>query len=115
MLTKIDLSKIKTVVHEEVSLALDKELGLAIDKALDRKLEPAIDKALDKRLELTINKALDKKMEPMFDKKLKPIKQDIAKIRKDITMVISFFDREYVDLRARVERIEDHLHLSPAS
>ena len=47
-------------------------------------------------------------------KELKPIKSDVAKIRKDIDAIISLFDREYVDLRKRVARIEEHLGLSPS-
>ena len=48
-------------------------------------------------------------------KELKPIKTDIAKIRKDIGVIISFFDKEYLELRHRVKRIEEHLNLSPMS
>lgn len=44
---------------------------------------------------------------------LKPIKQDLAKIRKDMSTITDFFDKEYLDLRNRVERIEEHLGLLP--
>jgi len=44
---------------------------------------------------------------------LKPIKSDIAKIRKDIDAMLSMLDREYVELRKRVERLEEHLNLPP--
>ncbi|MGA3292225.1 MAG: hypothetical protein ABSC49_03730 [Candidatus Microgenomates bacterium] len=40
---------------------------------------------------------------------IKPLKSDISKIRKDVDTMLSMFDREYVDLRKRVERIEEHL------
>lgn len=43
---------------------------------------------------------------------LKPIKQDVAKIRKDMSTIVNFFDREYLELRKRVDRIEEHLNLS---
>ena len=33
---------------------------------------------------------------------LKPIKNDISKIRKDIDVIISLFDKEYINLRERV-------------
>lgn len=46
-------------------------------------------------------------------KELDPIKKDISKIRKDINAIIGFFDTEYLELRKRVERIEDHLNLPP--
>lgn len=41
---------------------------------------------------------------------IKPIKLDLSKLRKDVDTMLSMFDREYVDLRTRVERIEDHLN-----
>lgn len=42
---------------------------------------------------------------------LEPIKKDIVKIRKDQTTIINFFDREYLDLRERVEVIERRLNI----
>jgi len=42
------------------------------------------------------------------------MKKDIASIRKDIKQIVSFFDREYLELRNRVERIELHLGLQAA-
>ena len=44
---------------------------------------------------------------------LKPIKEDIEDIRKKMNSIISFFDREYLALRKRVELIEEQLHMSP--
>jgi predicted nuclease with TOPRIM domain len=46
---------------------------------------------------------------------IKTLKTDVAQIRKDIKRIISFFDSEYLQLRKRVERIEEHLNLPPAS
>jgi hypothetical protein len=46
---------------------------------------------------------------------IKVIKQDLTKIRKDIGTIVGFFDREYLDLRKRVERIEEHLDLHPTN
>ena len=46
-------------------------------------------------------------------KELYPIKKDVTQIRKDIKAIIAFFDHEYLELRKRVERIEDHLNLPP--
>lgn len=47
-----------------------------------------------------------------IEKRLKPIKDDITHIRKDIKTMVNFFDREYLDLRNRVERLEAYLKLS---
>jgi len=42
---------------------------------------------------------------------LDPMKKDIVKIRKDLKTTINFFDREYLDLRERVEVIERRLNI----
>lgn len=44
---------------------------------------------------------------------VKILRRDTSKIRKDIGVIVSFFDREYLDLEKRVERIEDYLKLPP--
>ena len=56
-------------------------------------------------------KEIDNIVTKRIKQELKPVKSDIAKMRKDV--IISLFDREYVDLRKRVERIEEHLNLPP--
>ncbi len=43
------------------------------------------------------------------------MKSDISVIRKDVKQIVSFFDREYVELRERVEFIEHHLGISLSS
>ncbi len=43
------------------------------------------------------------------------VKKDIVEIRRDIKTVVRFFDREYLELRSRVERIEEHLRLPAVS
>lgn len=48
-------------------------------------------------------------------RELNPIRSDTAKMRKDIDVIISLFDRDYLEIRARVERIEQHLKLEPIS
>ena len=42
---------------------------------------------------------------------LKPIKDDISQIRKDTKTIVGFFDREYLELRKRIEKIEFHLNI----
>lgn len=58
-----------------------------------------------------IGNLLDERLDKQFKIKFKPIKSDISKIRKDIDVIISLFDREYINLRQRIERIEEHLNL----
>lgn len=45
----------------------------------------------------------------------KTIKEDISQIRKDIKTIVNFFDKEYLELRERVDRLEQHLNLPPLS
>ena len=44
---------------------------------------------------------------------LNPLKKDIRKIKKDINMVIDHFDHSHLELRARVDRIENYLKIPP--
>lgn len=64
-----------------------------------------IDNLISKRLQ---NVAIKDSLK----EELKPIKSDVAKIRKDIDVIIALFDRKYINLRKRVEKIEEHLGLS---
>lgn len=43
---------------------------------------------------------------------IEPIKKDVIQTRKDVKVLISYFDREYLELRKRIDRIEEHLGLS---
>jgi len=67
-----------------------------------------IDNVVSKRLQNVTTKD-DLKRE------LKPIKSDVAKTRKDIDVMLSMFDREYLQLRKRVERIEEYPGLETIS
>gem|GEM_PF-3561151 len=75
-----------------------------------------------------VNESLAKKVEPKLEKygtNIKAIKNDIAVIKKDIkglkkdnrsiksllNEIISYFERDFVGLRKRVERIEEHVRL----
>lgn len=59
-----------------------------------------------------IGKLLDDRLEKKLNSKLSPLKDDIAEIRKDQKLIVSFFDKEYLDIRKRVEKIEAYLKLS---
>lgn len=93
MLTKGDLKQIDTVVSKRTSKVIQKELKNEIT---------------------SLGKELKKELDPL-KKDVKGLRSDVTKIRKDIDVVISLFDREYVDLRDRVARIEEHLNLPPAT
>lgn len=56
-----------------------------------------------------IDMGVDKKLE----KRLTPILKELRKLRKDLNVTITSFDREIIDTRRRVDHIEDHLQLPP--
>lgn len=56
-----------------------------------------------------IDVGTDKKLE----KRLKPILKELRKLRKDLKVTITSFDREIIDTMRRADRIEDHLQLPP--
>lgn len=66
---------------------------------------------LDKKDLQNIEELLEKKLEFKFKIHLKPIKSDLAEIRREVKQVVYFFDHEYLELRSRVERIEEILNL----
>jgi hypothetical protein len=48
-----------------------------------------------------------------LEKDINTVKRDMKHIRKDVKTIISFFDRETLELGKRVDRIEDKLGLGP--
>lgn len=56
--------------------------------------------------------AIDQIFENRLEKKLKPIRQDIQKIRTSQKKVDNYLDREHLHTVKRVDRIEKHLGLS---
>jgi len=91
MLTKSDLNQIKGLFKD---VATREDLNnFATKEDL---------KSLAKQSDLEIIK-----------KDVKTIKSDTVNIRKDMKTVVSFFDREYLELRKRVERLEEVLKLDP--
>ncbi|HLE49666.1 MAG TPA: hypothetical protein VI791_00790 [Patescibacteria group bacterium] len=77
-----------------------------------------LDKNDLKQIDNLLVKRIGEELKPIIEdigllkKELRPIKEDISHIRKDMKTVINYFDREYLQLRKRVERIEAHLNLS---
>jgi hypothetical protein len=56
-----------------------------------------------------------KNIDGLMVKRVQPLAQDVVKIRKDMKTVVNFFDHEYLDLRKRIQRLEDHLGLPTIS
>lgn len=99
MLTQDDLKQIQGVIKKE----------LQQERAKIRKETQDI-----VRTELTqARKEIRKETREIVKEELTPVKDDIAQIRKDIKTIVNFFDKEYLELRKRIERIEKHLNLPP--
>jgi len=60
-----------------------------------------------------IKVAVRSDLENLLKSELKPIKNDIAKMRIDISTMIAFFDKEVIELRTRVSKIEEILNIKP--
>lgn len=48
---------------------------------------------------------------PALNQKAERLERSSRKIQRDLDLVIRSFDREYLQLRARIDRIEEHLKL----
>lgn len=71
----------------------------------------AIGQVVDQRLEKRLNDVLDERLSPI-ERDIKSMKRDMTKVQKDIRVMLAVLDRADVELRRRVERIEEHLGLT---
>lgn len=94
MLTKSDLSQIRKIIREETE---------AESENLKSDLEAEIKLA---RMEL---------QKDLHDAttRLKNLEIGQRKIQKDIKIIVNTFDKEYLQLKKEVGRIETHLNLPP--
>lgn len=93
MLTKADLSNIRKIIREEVE---SESVNVKEELVAEIKLS---------RMEL------QKEIRALAER-VKNLEIGVRKIQKDVKTVINFFDKEYLNLRKRVEVIEEHLRLS---
>lgn len=56
-------------------------------------------------------KIVKEEIDPL-KKDVKTLKIDVSVIRKDIKQIVTFFDHGYLELRERVENIEQHLGIN---
>lgn len=61
-----------------------------------------------------IRNIVEEVVEQKLEKKLNPIKLSLRKLNSKLDLTISFFDNEIIDVRKRVNRIEDYLRLPAA-
>lgn len=97
MLTKTDLQQIQNIVKTEIQQETKKIVQQETRKIVQQETK----------------KIVQGETRKIVKEELVPIKKDISKIRKDMNEIIGFFDTEYMELRKRVERLEDHLNLPP--
>lgn len=62
-----------------------------------------------------IKKIVNDNTRKIVKEELAPVKKDITSIRKDIKTIVGYFDNEYLELRKRIDRLEEHLNLPPIS
>ncbi len=67
-----------------------------------------------KQIDNVVSKGIKKEISPI-KKDIRTLKSDVSEIRRDIKTLINYFDRKYLEIRARVERIEEHLNLEQIS
>lgn len=82
-------------------------------KAIDELIVKRVTSIVGEELEEKLEEKLDEKLDSFARRELDPIKKDIVQIRKDSKTIVDYFDREYLGLRTRVERIERIMNLSP--
>ena len=99
MLTSDDLSKIKSVIHDEIESVVEDKLA-PIKKDLQR---------IDAQFE-PIKKDLQAQ-DARVDSKFKSIKKDLSYLRKTVSIIARNYDEEDVKLHRRVSKIEKLLAL----
>lgn len=56
--------------------------------------------------------SIDQRFEKI-DFELRAVKKSVKKLEKNSDMMLGFLDRQDVELKKRIIRIEEHLHISP--
>jgi len=92
MLTKTDFLQIRKIIREEIEVE---------SKSLQEDLQGEI-----KLARIEIQKDIRD-----LKSKIKDLEISSNKIQKDIKKIVGFFDEEYLQVRKRVERLEEHLNL----
>lgn len=98
MLTKTDLSQIRQIVRQIIREEVEAE-----SKSLRENLQGEIKLA---RIEIQNDIR-------QLAERAKNVEIAINKIQKDIKSIVDFFDKEHLELRKRVKRLEEHLNLPP--
>jgi len=52
-------------------------------------------------------------IQTLIAQSLKPVNKKLNKLQKDLNIVINTFDKDIIETKHRVDRIEKHLNLPP--
>lgn len=96
MLTKNDLAKIRKIIREEVEVETE---------SLQTEIQG----------EIKISRMELQKELRLINHRLKDQEIKIKKLHKDVKTIVNFFDKEYLEMEKRVEKIEQDLKLSAFS
>ncbi len=103
MLTKTDLNQISKVVNQSIQKLTPK----IVNKAIQEQTPKIVQK------EITGFRSEIRKEFKIVKKDISTIKRDMSKVRRDLNTVIDVFDRDIIELRSRVDRIDQFLKLPP--
>lgn len=106
MLTKDDLKQIRGIVQDETRKIIKEEVDPIKGDLGVLKADVGV---------LKTDVGVLKKDVHVLKVDMKSVKKDVVKIRRDMSTITNFFDTEYLELRQRVEKIEDHLGITYAA
>lgn len=101
------MEKTLSVVNREllvVSICLDRSV-------MWRYIEPMLDKNDLVQITEIVRQVVEHELKPV-KKSLSNLEADSRKMRRDINTIVSALDNDYLDLRQRVERIEEKVGLA---
>ena len=98
MLDKNELQQIGTLVREETRKVVQEETRQIVQEETR--------KIVQEETRNIIREEIASELKPL-KQDMKAVKQDIKKIRQDQNSIIKFFDEEYLELRERVEKLEE--------
>ncbi|MFC1790508.1 hypothetical protein ACFLZP_03435 [Patescibacteria group bacterium] len=102
MLTKTDLKQIGQIVQSETRKVVQSETRKVVQSETRKIVQSETRKIVQEEIETELKP---------IKKNLALLQKDMEKVRTDIDVIINFFDQEYLGLRRRVTRIEEHLDL----
>jgi len=116
MLTKQDLSQISKVVDGAVKKQLEPiKNDVSILKKNSSGLKKDVSSLKDDVSGLKKDVSILKKNVSGLEKVVLSNTKKLDKIQKDLTLVINYFDKNFLELQARVARIEKKLGIEPLS